>query len=302
MTAYLIRFHRWITLIFAVPLAVIIVSGLILSFEPIANDRHFTGRSVSLASIEQALAKHDPDKKASVLNVRAYENVAVILEGRGGLAKRVDLATGNLVPATTTLWSDTLLTMRRLHQDLLYDLRWVVDWSTIAMLVSMVFGVLMGWPHFRNTLGGWHRGTAWVLMPLLFLSPLSGLAIAYGITFAVPPPKVDGPSVPLHDAVKIVAAKHDLASVVWIRPQGGATRVRLYDGREAKTFAVTRAGLVDGPQSWPRVLHEGVWAGAWSGILNIIISIGLMGLLGTGLTIWARRNLRHRASRVRSAA
>ncbi len=164
------------------------------------------------------------------------------------------------------------------------------------MLMSMVFGLLMGWPHFRNSLGGWHRGTAWILSPLLFLSPLTGLAIAYGITFTDPPAKVDGPPVPLAEAIKIVAARHNLADVMWIRPQGGATRVRVYEGGQVRVMAVTRAGLVGGPQSWPRVLHEGTWAGMWSGVLNVIVSTALIGLMGTGLTIWARRNLRHRAS------
>jgi uncharacterized iron-regulated membrane protein len=226
--------------------------------------------------------------------MRAYENVAILSEGRGGASKRVDLITGTLVPPTTTLWSDTLLTMRRLHEHLMLDRKWIVDWSTIAMLVSMLFGFLMGWPFFRNTLGGWHRTTAWVLSPLLILSPLTGLAIAYGINFTPPPTRIEGPPVPLADAVKIVAAKHDLASVVWIRPQGGAMRARIYDGGFAKVFAVTRSGLVEGPKAWPRALHEGVWAGAWSGILNALVSLALLGLMGTGLTIWARRTLRPR--------
>jgi uncharacterized iron-regulated membrane protein len=297
MKAYFLRFHRWITLAFAIPLAVVIVSGLVLSVEPILYDRAVTGRSISLAQVEAALAKHDPEKKANTLNVRAYENVVVALEGRGGNAKRIDLTTGELVAPTKTLWSDTFGTTRRLHQELLIEQRWIVDYATIAMLISMVLGLLMGWPHFRNSLGGWHRGTAWILSPLLFLSPLTGLAIAYGITFTPPPAKVDGPPVPLTEAIKIVAAKHNLADVMWIRPQGGATRVRVYEGGQVRVMAVTRQGLVGGPQSWPRVLHEGTWAGLWSGLLNVIVSIALIGLMGTGLTIWARRNLRHRASR-----
>lgn len=294
MKPYFLRLHRWITLAFAIPLAIVILTGLVLSVEPILYDRGVTGRSISLAHVEVALSKHDRDKKANTLNIRAYENVVIASEGRGGNAMRIDLTSGNVVPASSTLWSDTFLTMRRLHENLLLDMKWVVDWSTIAMLVSMVFGMLMGWPYFRNTLGGWHRGTAWVLMPLLFLSPLTGLAIAYGITLTSPPTRIDGPPVPLHDAVKIVAAKHDLASVVWIRPQGGAMRARIYDGGQAKVFAVTRGDLVAGPQSWPRALHEGTWAGAWSGLLNVIVSLALIGLMGTGLTIWARRTLRLR--------
>lgn len=292
MKPYLRRLHRWITLVFAIPLAIVILTGLVLSVEPILNDRAFTGRSISLDQVEMALDRFDTDKKASVLNVRAYENVVIIAEGRGGPQKRVDLSSKSLVPETKRLWSDTLLTARRLHESLQLDMKWLVDWSSIAMLISMMFGLLMGWPYFRNSLGGWHRATAWGLAPLLLLSPLTGLAIAYGINFTPPPPRVEGPPVPLRDAVKIVTAKHDLASVVWIRPQGGATRVRLYDGRQAKVLTVTRNGLIDGPQSWPRALHEGVWAGAYSGLLNISVSLALIGLMTTGLLILARRTFR----------
>lgn len=297
MKPYLLRLHRWLTLVFAIPLAVVIVTGLILSVEPIAYDRAVNGKSVPLATVEQAITRHDPQGKANTLAVRAYEGVIVLSEGRGGASKRIDLVTGDLVAPGRGLWSDTLMTSRRLHESLLLDMRWLVDASTIAMLVSMILAISMGLPFFKNSLGGWHRTVAWGLLPLLLLSPLSGIAIAYGVNFTGPQPRVEGPPVPLADAVKFVAAKTDLANVVWIRPQGGAVRARLYDGREAKVFAVSRAGLVAGPQSWPRAWHEGVFAGMWSGIMNVVISLAFMALMTTGLLIWVRRKFRRRNPR-----
>lgn len=302
MKPYLLRLHRWLTLLFALPLAVVILTGLVLSFEPIAYDRAVNGKSVALATVEQAIAKHDPQGRANTLSMRAYEGVMVLSEGRGGASKRIDLATGDLVAPARGLWSDTLITARRLHESLLLDLRWLVDASTIAMLLSMILALFMGWPFFRNSLGGWHRTISWGLLPLLILSPLSGLAIAYGINFTGPQPRIEGPPVPLADAAKLVAAKHDLASVVWIRPQGGTTRARVYDGREAKVFAVSRSGLVEGPQSWPRAWHEGVFAGLWSGLMNVIISLAFVALMSTGLLIWARRTFRKGNPRQRRQA
>ena len=292
MKAQFLRLHRWIALVFAVPLAIIIVTGLMLSIEPMLNDRAVSGRSLPLAQIEAALAKFDPDKKATTLNVRAYDGVLSLAEGRGSGPRRIDVTSNTLVPADRTLWSDTLTTARRLHETLLLDLGWLVIASTYAMLAMIVLGLLMGWPYLRNTLGGWHRATAWGLLPLLILSPLSGLGLAHGITFAPPPARVEGPPVPLHDAVKLVAAKHDLASVIWIRPQGGAMRARLIDGREAKVFAVTRNGLVEGPRGWPRLIHEGVWGGLSSGLINLVTSLAMVPLMATGVTIWGRRWLR----------
>jgi uncharacterized iron-regulated membrane protein len=92
-----------------------------------------------------------------------------------------------------------------------------------------------------------------------------------------------------------------MAAVYWIRPMGGAMRARIYDGREARVFTVTPTGLVAGAQSWPRVLHEGVWAGLWSGLINVVASIVLIGLMSTGLWIWARRSLKMRARRQEKA-
>lgn len=292
MKAQFLRLHRWVALFFALPLIVIIATGLLLSIEPILNDRGITGRSIALDQFERALAKFDPDKKATTLNVRAYENTISLSEGRGRPQQRIDLSSQSLVPADKTLWSDTLTSARRLHETFLLDLGWLVIASTYAMLVMIALGLLMGWPYMRNTLGGWHRATAWGLLPLLIISPLSGLGLAHGITFTAPPARVEGPPVPLYDAVKLVAAKHDLASVMWIRPQAGATRVRLYDGRQAKVLAVTRAGLVDSPTTWPRLIHEGTWSGAWSGLINLVTSLALVLLLVTGLTIWGRRSMR----------
>ena len=55
--------------------------------------------------------------------------------------------------------------------------------STIAMVVVMCLGILMGLPKLRNSLSGWHKGTAWFTLPLIVLSPLTGLCLAFGWTF-----------------------------------------------------------------------------------------------------------------------
>lgn len=305
MKAWFLRLHRWVTLATAIPLAIIIVTGGILSFEPILFSR--SAGSVPLAKVEAALAKHDPDGKAGALRINAYEGTLNIQAGRGAPPLLVNVATGEKLTTGKRLWSDFFLSTRRMHENLLIDQKWIVDYSTIAMIVAMVLGLLMGWPSFRNSLGGWHRTVAFITSPLLILSALSGLAIAWGVTF-IPGAPAGGAAAPretvtLREAVKIVADKNDLASVIWIRPQGGALRTRLYDATgHAQVFTVTKQGLVAGPRNWPRAWHEGVWAGTWSGLLNLAISLMLFGLLVTGLTIWTRRNFRHAVSRPRTGA
>ena len=60
----LLRLHRWMFLTFAIPLAVIIVTGLILSFQPILQTAGIKPGTITLAQIETYLAKYDPDGKA----------------------------------------------------------------------------------------------------------------------------------------------------------------------------------------------------------------------------------------------
>ncbi len=296
MKPLLLRLHRWTTLVMALPWIVILSTGLVLSFEPMLMDRTVTGNSLSLATVQAALAKHDPDGKATMLNIRAYDQILMLQESRSTPPILVDLKTGEQVASNPWRLSAVFSLARRIHESLLLDLKWLVTASTIAMLVSILFGIFMGLPRLRNTVSGWHQVAAWGTLPLLILSPLTGLAIAYGINFTPPPAKPQGAPVKLADALVRVAAQHDLASVYWIRPQGGATRTRIYDGREARVMTVNQDGLVAGPQSWPRVLHEGNWAGFWSGLLNALVSVVFIGLMGTGLWMWwSRRGLRKRA-------
>ena len=291
---WFLRLHRWVALLFAIPLAIVFVTGLILSVEPVVSDQAVHGRSVTLQQIEQVLEKFDPQKKMTTLNVRAYDHQVILSEGRTGPSKRIHLGRTELVTADDASWSVVFTTARRMHENFLLDLGWLVTASTIATVLMIFLGLFMGWPFWRNSLGGWHRAGAWTMLPLLVLSPLTGLALAWGITFNPPPKKIEGPIVPLRDAIKVIATKHDLANVIWVRPQGGATRVRVYDKGEAKTIAVTSAGLVEGRTAWPRVLHEGVWAGRWSGLMNVLTALAFIGLMITGITLWAQRTLMRR--------
>jgi uncharacterized iron-regulated membrane protein len=56
-------------------------------------------------------------------------------------------------------------------------------------------------------------------------------------------------------------------------PEGERFHVVESDGRVALT----------GEAGWVKALHEGTWAGPWSGALNLISAVALIALLGTGL-------------------
>lgn len=295
---WLLRIHRWTTFVFAVPLAVLILTGLLLSFEPMLTGKPGTVTAITLAAV---LAKHDPEAKARSLVVRAHAGNVSIGGAQRAVATHVDLASNERIASPGAL-ADLLTTSRRLHETFLIDLGWLVSLSTFALLALIALGVLMGWPRLRNTLSGWHKGTGWLLLPLLIASPLTGLFLAFGVTFTAPLPRASGAAVPLAEAVRIVGQSHDLSNAVWIRPLGGTLRARINDGGEMRVFTVTREGLIATPRNWPRLLHEGNWGGTLSALINVVISAAFILLMTTGLWLWTRRKLRRRTPRAAAAA
>ncbi|WP_439575459.1 PepSY domain-containing protein [Phreatobacter sp.] len=292
---WLLRFHRWITLVFALPLAVIILTGLILSFEPIAQIGATRPGSLDAARIEAILDRHDPEGKARSLTFRAYENRLSIGGVRPDDTIDVDIRTGAELTEGGTV-SDLFYYSRVLHETLMLELGWLVHVSTMAMLLLVAIGIAMGWPRLANSVSGWHKGVAWILLPLLILSPLTGLFLAWGVTFTGPPPTARAEPVPLREAIRIAGAQHDLSGLVWLRSRNGRQLIRLVEGGEYRVFSVARDGLVASSRNWPRLLHEGNFAGIWAGLMNVVISLAFIILMTTGLVIWARRRFRRRPS------
>ncbi len=326
LQAYLLRFHRWITLIFAIPLLVVIFTGLILSFQPIVQTVAIKPGTLSFEKVDGLIARHDPDNKARGLFIDPYENsFSLIGVGPDGSVD-VDLTTGADVEEDSQL-SEWMSWSRRVHQRLIGSLGWLVNLSTAAMLVLAALGVAMGWPRIRNNVSGWHKATGWFLLPLVVISPLTGLFLAYNISFNPAPPPAPaaaqqtgapaqggGPAqgapagrrgpqaatMPIRDIVQLVAKDHDLSTLTSIGNRGGRMLVRLNDGGWLKVYTVTPQGLTPATNNWPRLIHEGNWSGIWGGLINVITSVALLGLLFTGLFIWARRTFRKRPARNRS--
>ena len=307
MKPLLLRLHRWTTLVFAVPLAVLIVTGLVLSLEPILQDKASRTVKLPASEIVALLDKHDPAGKARSISVRAYEN-RINIQGIGEDGSMdFDLATKAPVDdGETTMLSDVFGDMRRLHEHFIFDLGWVVTASTIAMVALMLIGVVMGWPRIRNTISGWHQGTAWILLPILILSPVTGLMLAFRINIggALPPQdKATPPS--LKEAITMLGkdssgAERDLGGLIWLRSRGGRLLARVNEGGIFNVYQVARSGVKLTPANWSRGLHEGNLAGMWTGFMVFVTSLAFVGLMVTGLTIWFRRTFLRKRNRDRS--
>jgi uncharacterized iron-regulated membrane protein len=294
----LLKLHRWTTLVFALPLLALILTGTILSFEPMAQFASIRLHSLDPARVIELVKRHDPEGKARSLSINS---AAQLITLRGAGAPVIDLASGE--PAASAAPLAGLFLWARVTHERLLGQSWLVTASTIAMIVIMSIGVLMGLPRLRNTLSGWHKGVAWFALPLILASPLTGLCMALGLTFqSGAPVGGGGRPMPLIDAVQTVAKSHDLANVVSVAVRGGRTMARIYDGGELRAYAVTPAGTMPLPRNLPRLIHEGNWSATAGAPLNVLTSAALLTLLTTGLWIWARRTLRRRVQGVRGRA
>ncbi len=290
----LLRLHRWITFVFALPLFVVIATGLILSFEPMTESRK-PATAPTEARLLELIRTHDPQGAAVSLTIRGRDDTLVL--GAPGRLMEIDLASGAVRAGEPSTLAALYRWARPVHERLILDMGWVVIASTVALLVLAVLGVLMGWPRLRNTLGGWHTVSAWSLLPLVILSPLTGLMIVMGLGNSPPLQGGGGSRVPLVEAVAMVARQHDVADLSSIRSRGGRVMARVVIDERPVAYAMTRAGLQPLAANWPRSLHEGNWHLTWGPLANAVVSVLFLALLGTGLTIWLRRTLRLRAVR-----
>lgn len=294
----LLKLHRWTTLVFALPLLAVIVTGTILSFEPMMQFAGIRPQSLDAARVVALIQRHDPEGKARGL---AIDSAAQRLTLRGGGMAAIDLASGEAATSSAPLAE--LFRWARVTHERLLGQSWLVTASTIAMVVIMSLGLLMGLPRLRNTLSGWHKGAAWFALPLILASPLTGLCLAFGLTFqGSAAPAGNGRPMPLVDAVEVVARTHDLATVTSMGVRGGRVMARIFDGGELRAYAVTPDGTRALPRNWPRSIHEGNWSATIGTALNVITSAVLITLLTTGLWIWAQRQLRRRTRRERDPA
>jgi uncharacterized iron-regulated membrane protein len=292
LKVWTLRLHRWLALIFALPLLAIFVTGFILAFEPAIVASGVKPNTVEAAQVEAALANHDPQGLAKRIYIHAHLGT-LVLHKRGG--PEINLATGERANQQSTTLS-TFALAREIHEKLLFDAGWAVTASTFAMLALVLVGLAMGTRPARNTISGWHTTAAWIALPVIVLLPLTGLAMVYKVTLAGPQPSIPTTAMPasLIDAFRIVTRDRDVATLLSLRVRNDEAEARFMENGELRSYVVLSDGLVAKPRNWPKLLHEGNWAGVWSASANSAASLLLILLLATGVLIWTRRQLRRR--------
>ena len=89
--------------------------------------------------------------------------------------------------------------------------------------------------------------------------------------------------------------------LLMIGSRGGRMMARIYDGDELRAYAINSDGIVALPRNWPRLIHEGNWAAMIASPLNVVTSVVLLGLLSTGVLLWARRRFRRPGEAAKAA-
>lgn len=283
--------HRWAALILAPIFLLILLSGAILAFKPIVNSLAGPSTPVDPAAVVTALDQIDPTHKITALQ-RSPDGQSLTLKANdAALAGTYDLASRALTDASD---GDVFTMALNLHKNLLIGAGFLVEIATYAMVGILLIGLFLGLPKLRNTLMGWHSGLGWLALPLVALTPVTGAMMALHIgTPTLPRIERGGPPLPLAQAIAAAADQVDLSNLSEARRfrQGSVLITVTPPTTEPQRYLVARTGQVT-PLAGPglvKELHEGTWAGAWSGALNFLAAIALMALTGTGLYSWLRR-------------
>lgn len=288
--------HRWAGLLLAPLFLLIIISGGILALKPVVEDPRFASAppAVETSALVSALKNADPRGQVRQMSL-SQDGRAMILSSQAatGPEGAFSIATGEAVAGMSSS-IDIFGIAKSFHKDLLLGAGLIILVATYIMLGIILAGPFLGWLRFRNTIAGWHLAAGWVALPIIILAPLTGILMSLHLgSGAMPSIRQSSPPLALWRGVEAVAQEPAVDSITFARRfKMGSVLV------DAKTAGGSVTYLVDGTQKavaledgpgLVKSLHEGIWAGAWSGLLNLLISIILTGLTVTGMWSWVRR-------------
>lgn len=283
MRNQLLWLHRWTAIILTPLFLLLICSGMVLAFKPILGStaKQNFDTAVDSQALIALLKKVDPQNSANSLQ-RIDENEWRV-SGKG----RFNIASLSPVNSSqSTLSSHNLFkTVEHFHKSLAIGAGWLIKAAAWAMCIIMLVGFSLGWPHFRNTLIGWHLTLGW-FAPLLLLLPLTAVLMTLHVGQPAIPPVTKGPPQSLLQALQQAEKTYDLSTLSQVRRfRGGSV---LLQGQD-KTLLSNTSGIRLLGNNWPKTLHTGSWGKGLGGGLNLLLAVMLLALTLTGFTSWWRR-------------
>ncbi|MBP6563926.1 MAG: PepSY domain-containing protein [Neisseriaceae bacterium] len=296
--------HRYVGLVLAPIVMIILLSGAVLALKPIMAPDVGVGidASISASQVVDTLNKIDPDGQMSSLTVLVGGDRVALSGGKNGPEGGVyDLRSGERL-GDAGMGMATYNWFKGLHKQLLIGAGWLVEWSTYAMAAMLIVGLFLLRPRFKKALVDVHNTAGWLALPLWLLLPITGIMMC--LHLGAPDFKtLAATSAPLTEVIEAVAQQQSLTSlasvdtvkgryqIVKLVPEGQTLSYQLDEQAQLNPVAMDRY--------WAKELHEGTWAGSFSGWLNLVVALGLLGLTGTGVYSWYRRQRQSRQKQVR---
>lgn len=278
--------HRWLTIVLTPVFVPILLSAVMLALLPLFGGEAAAPSRIDPAALTATLAKVDPAGKVQGIEIGADGRTVTLRNGEA-----FDIATAEPVTAPET---DPEAYWLRLHKSLGGFGDGLVKIASLAMTLLVVSGPLLAKPRFRNSVMGWHLAAGWVLLPLVALTPVTGVMLALHIGTPAPVSLArSSEPVPVVEAMRAVAAAGvdlgGLRSVALVH--GAIASVEVRNGGVGQRYVVdgARAVTAEPPAGWVKAVHEGSWAEPWSRLLNVGSVLALAFLNLTGLWSWLRR-------------
>ena len=296
---YFLSMHRWIAIILFPAMIIMILTGAVLSLKPVLSD--FSTRSApelrqsfSIGHLVDFLEKTDPSHSASLMNLSA-DGRTLSLGGRGQniVSGNFDLETGKSVPMAFS--EKVFSAAKNIHVKLFTGMRSASHYVSWAMLAVLVIGPFLVWPRIRNNILGWHFGLGLILLPVFIFVPLSGIFLDTALFSSkgsteeyTSSDKIVPVSIP--EAIMFAIPHTDIQNIMSVRKTQDAVTLSVATKEGIKQYHVFKDALVaaDGA-GLIKQLHMGIWAGKWSGLLNLLICLALFIVTSTGIWLWVRR-------------
>lgn len=300
--------HRWLALALAPVILLIILSGAVLAFRPILHPdgehhQHVTHR----ADPARVLALVTRAEATAPVNFAGFvdrEHRTFMVAGPHGPVA-FDLATGASVPMPPPPPdepSGIFDVALRVHKELWVGAGALVTLASMAMIFLVIAGPFLARPGRGVGPLGRHIRFGWLLWPLVALLPLSLVMMKLHLPVLNRP---SAPMAPMSQLMRDAARVTDLSRLDGMQRLPGGRAFVVLEGASGPARYVLADGRLRRMDSRVsaigRQLHEGTWAGRWSGIVNLAAAAAMLWMLGTGVLSFARRRARRRVLAVAEA-
>ncbi|WP_028108354.1 PepSY domain-containing protein [Ferrimonas futtsuensis] len=283
----LAKLHRYLAALVALPLLLVIFSGLLLALTPLLTPDAETRPTPAqfqqtLETLEQ---QQGPIRFAFALP--EHQLVMVAFESQKG-RQFLDLYSGE--PAELPWQFQLSRFAKGLHVNLLVDANWLVELSTWVMLFLSLSGLFLARPKSPKGAMGWHTALGWYGAPLMLVVTVTGLLMLHPMG-GEQPKQAPHPSPMSLDRAFAKLDEVDVAAMRMVRrpPQGVTLYWENDQGTRWQWQPDQQQSAVTQPTRWTRILHDGSFGGRPAAFIYALLCISALVLWGTGFYNWVRR-------------